>query len=175
MPPDPSRAPCGEALAAFADRAFGRWAGLPPACTLAEVVARFEPVDEGVGRGALGDPGEEAHFAVVRVPSYELPVRVWYRGGTAVLLDAEYPDVAPAELRALPEPAARLDYTWHRLRLAGGQRVWPDRGLALFVNPENGALVHLGVFAPTSLRRYVASLMLSLRTERLPEGDARPR
>jgi len=167
MEPATPRSHCQQALAIFAERVFSRWQGLPAGCVLADVFAQFERLNEGVGAGTLGEAREEAQFTMLRVPGYAQPVRVWFRGVQVVLLDAEYPEIAPGEIEALGEPAVRLDYTWGRLQLEGGQHVWPDRGLALFVNPDNGALIHLSAFTPTSLEHYAQSLMLGLRTERL--------
>jgi len=160
------QSPCQDALKRFAQQHFEQWTGLPTNCSLVEVLAQFKRLNNGVGYGTLGT--EPAQFLMVVVPNYPEPVRVWYRSEQVVLLDVAYPDFLKGKVAALGEPAARLDYYWKRLLIPGGLWVFPSKGLALYVNSANGALIHLTVFSPTTLEQYQQALMLSLRTERLP-------
>ena len=166
----PPPSPCQETLRQVAEQQFEHWAGMSADCRLPEVLTWFKQLNDGIGHGMLGI--EPAQFVMVVVPNYTEPVRVWYRAEKVVLFDVAYPDFLQDKLSALGEPPVRLDYFWRRLLIRKGLWVYPARGLALYVNSDNGALIHLTVFAPTSLEQYQTGFMLSLRTERLPNRDA---
>jgi hypothetical protein len=147
-----------EALDALAAAGLDGWRGLPP-LTLADVRERFPDVAEGVGHGRLGAGAHD--YVLVSADGYEEPLRVWLDGERVVAIDVEYPppEAVPSDLGA---PAERRDFHWAGLELAGGEHVYPDRGLALFVNPDTGGVLRLEVFAAGSLADYDAAARLHL-------------
>jgi hypothetical protein len=100
------------------------------------------------------------------VPVYEEPVRGWFDAGQLVLLDVEYP--APPEgwqalVRALGEPAAKLDFAWHIHSLPGAEWVYAERGLAVVVKPDPGLILRVALFAPTTVEHYQRELRVVSR------------
>ena len=73
-----------------------------------------------------------------------------------VLLDTDLPPGEPAAYTAaLGEPAARLDYQFAGATLPRAEQVWLQKGAVVVVGAK---LIRVGVFAPTTLADYEASL-----------------
>jgi hypothetical protein len=144
-------------------REFVAWHGLPR-CSLPELIERFPLHVDGLGHGRLGERARD--FVLVRAKAYDQPLRAWVDdSGQVLAIDVEYPQISglPAQLG---EPAARRDLHWAGLALQGGELVFPTRGLALFVNPENHDLLRLEVFPSGSLDDYDKFRRLHLRPRR---------
>jgi hypothetical protein len=130
--------------------------GLPADLTL-DQLATVLPVDrEVVGRGFLGRERRYASWAGAESRGYSGGVRVWHEDGRVLVLEGRDPVDAAAP--DLGEPDALLDAMLGRVRLAGGERVYARRGLALRVNPENGLLLGALAFAPTDAEAYAERL-----------------
>jgi hypothetical protein len=161
---------CDEALRAFAARRFADWRGLP-ACTLADIRRHFELLDDEPHPGQLGR--RAASWTAMTVEGYDEPVQLWFDEQHVLLLLAEYPELPdwPALAKKLGEPAAKLDSHLSTLLIPGSEWVYPGRGISLFVNPENMALLRVAVYAPATLAEYEAGLRLRFKQRRLPDGD----
>lgn len=152
------------ALSAFlTDADVSTWTGLP-ALGAAELASLFG-VDLGSVRIAHDDRGEPPARGVwVAAPTRRFVggLRLWLddddrerarvvliegiapRDGDGAALSA--PDLGPAE--------ELLDASLGPLSLEGGERVYARRGLAVRLNPENGVLLGLLGFAPTTADDY---------------------
>lgn len=163
------------ALRKFIERSFHAWDGLAPGTSLADIAAVCD-VDQGWrGSGVLGEERRPAEWVNAELDGYDEAVRVWLEGDTVLLMDVESPPIAgePAALLAqLGPPQATLDSYLGTFLLRGSEQVWPRRGLTLYVNPENGLLLRLAVYAPTTLAAYRRSLRLDLEMRRLPSRRA---
>ena len=160
---------CDTALRAFAARDFREWAGLPRACSLGDLEKIAPPPDDWRGAAFLGET--QASYAMLTLDGYARPVRVYLQGDRGLMLEAQFPQVAPdtaSLLAALGEPEAKLDSHLGTLRLAGSEWVYPGRGLTLFVNPANGVLLRLAAYAPTTLQAYERELRVDHEVHRLP-------
>lgn len=146
------------------------WRGLPAGLPLAEVGAIL-PVEEGpIGTDVLGEDKRPVAWSAVESDVYEGGLRLWHEHGLALLLEGRDPvDPTGKPLRApeLGEPELALDTVLGRLHLPGGERVFAARGLALRVNPENGLLLGVLAFAPTTVEDYRARLRPDLPAQRL--------
>ena len=165
--PNSNNQPCADALHAFAAHHFANWRGLPE-CALTDVSAEWTLLDEQAHPGTLGKRG--ASWTAASAPGYDESVQIWYDDEHVLLLLVEYPEFEdwPALLEQVGEPLAKLDSYLSTLLIPGSEWVYPERGLTLYVNPENEALLRLAVYAPTTLERYESELRLSFKMRRLP-------
>jgi hypothetical protein len=159
-----------DALRRFATRDFRGWSGLQPRTTLHDIAAAFE-VDDVPQPALLGSELRQAGWVTVAADGFPAGIRVWLDEMDVVLLEGEDPDL-PGGLQPLldelGEPEARLDSYLGTLPLEGSEWVYPTRGLALYVNPENMLLLRVAGYAPASLDEYERRLRLDLEMRRLP-------
>jgi len=154
-------------LSAFLERGdIAEWTGLP-AVTRGEL-----DLDEAVeGRwGSLGDPPRPARWCAGPQGCFEGGTRCWLDpSGTVDVLEGVMPasaDGEPLTAPGLGEPSLRLDAQLDEVGLRGGELVYPDRGLAVRMNPENGLLLGLVGFVPTTAEDYVRRLRPAADTAR---------
>jgi len=162
---------CQESLAAFAAADFHGWQGLGD-CSPDEVRALYPQQAPGFALGRLG--GRQARYFYVQMPGYEDGVAVWYREERVVLLEVRWPQLAgglDGLLASLGSPPERLDFQWRSLRLRKGLLLYPERGLALFVNPDNQIVLMVTAFAPTTLDDYREGLALELGEVKLQDDS----
>ena len=145
-------------LTAFIEHAdVSRWRGLP-AVVLADLGLQGAPRE----RGERGDPPVSSQWCAAAQGCFEEGVRWWLGSSGAIeVVEGSLPASPrgdPVVAPVLGEPAVRLDTMLDVLVLAGGELVYPERGLAVRVNPENGLLLGLVGFAPTTVADYVRRL-----------------
>jgi hypothetical protein len=70
------------------------------------------------------------------------------------------PEHFPGLLVKLGEPAAKLDFIFANVELKAGEWVYPERGLTLFMNPENGYLLRVAAYPKTTLEHYRKDLRI---------------
>jgi hypothetical protein len=152
----PTPMTCDAARRAIETRRFVGWRGLPTGCTPTEL---FDvPADAPYGYRRLG--AREARQRLLDLPGYYRPL-VTVRDDVVVLFDGMNPalDAAlPALLEDLGEPAAKQDFDHGTLAIPRGEWIYPERGITLFVDTDARALVHVAVYAPTSLATYLDEL-----------------
>jgi hypothetical protein len=159
------------ALRALACRDFLDWRGLAPETSLADVAAVFPIEDDWRGAGHLGEEGQEVSWLSAEAEGYPQGIRIWLDQDRVVLIDGESPELSaglPALLQAIGTPEARLDAYLGMLLIPESEEVYPGRGLTLHINPENGILLRLLAYAPTTLEDYRRRLRLDLQRRRLP-------
>lgn len=101
---------------------------------------------------------------------YPQHLKAWYPGPHLVLIETTLPSLVHpvGELATeMGEPAAALDYWWDVLRVSGGARVYPERGIVLFIGPES-QLLRLSLFTPCNLGEYLRTLHSETRMVELP-------
>jgi hypothetical protein len=80
------------------------------------------------------------------------------RDGRALAFDGMNPDLAEGGWAALSAdlgpPDATLDWVHGTIAMPGGERVYVKRGIAVFVNPSNHAVVYVMLFVPTTVDAY---------------------
>lgn len=147
------------------------WHGWPEDCTRAAVEERLGAPNPGEGRGFLGTERREHSYQTFAVKGAEEPVRVWSADGRPVMLDVEYPTLAVGwkdAASAWGEPDARLDFDWGHTPIQGGEWVWARRGVTVFINPANDALLRVALYRPVALDDYRRGWRLNLASRRFP-------
>jgi len=149
------------------------WRGLPAELSLDDVGAALRLEGGAVGDGYLGDERHAAHWIAAESATYEGGFFVWHDGGQVLVFEGRDPVDSSGDPLVAPdlgEPEAMLDSVLDRLFLPGGEPVYATRGLALRVNPENGLLLGVLGFAPTTADAYRARLRPELPPRRpLPD------
>lgn len=143
-------------LADFAAARVDTWTGLPAGTGL-DTVAALHPDPQADGRARAGQPPIWRTWLACDSAVYQEGLRVWVDGDDVVLIEGNYPVGTHGELLHAPDlgpPDITLDTVLGRLVLAGGERIYAARGLALRVNPANEVLLGVRGFAPTSVSDY---------------------
>jgi hypothetical protein len=147
---------CQDARSAIEARRFVGWNGLPPDCTPLELFGI--PPDAELGFRRLGSA--EARQRLLELPGYYRPLAS-IRDGVVVMLDGTNPELEggwPALQGDLGEPAAKEDFAHGTYEIPRGEWIYPDRGITVFVRSDATVVVHVAVYAPTTLERYLAEL-----------------
>jgi hypothetical protein len=159
-------AACLVALHAFGWPDLDQWMGIPATCTLADLPGVFTvPQDGWRGSGYVGEEHREISWITVSTSRLPDSVRVWLDGESVVGMDCQLLGRA-SDLEALAAnlgpPITKLDSYFNRLLLHESEWVYPQRGLTLFVNPENLVPLHVYVYPQTTLSEYRRRFRLSL-------------
>ena len=159
-----------DTLLMLAAAELAEWRGLAARVPLVDVAAVL-PVEDGpTGTDLLGEDRRPVAWSSVESEVYEGGLRVWHEDGLALLLEGRDPVDSTGEPMQAPdlgEAEALLDSVLGRVFLPGGERVFAARGLALRVNPENGLLLGVLGFAPTTVEDYRVRLRPELPPQRL--------
>jgi hypothetical protein len=123
----------------------------------------------------VGDPPRAALSIALPPGCFEGGLRCWMDGDAVRVLEGlrPRPDGEQAVAPDLGAPAARLPIALGLHIVDDGELVYPERGLAVRVNPPNGILLGLVGFAPTTLSDYVARLRPASLPARPREGAPR--
>ena len=151
------------ALSAFTAAELAAAVGLPAEVDLDDL-APFLTIDpDDVGRGQAGTPSTGRSWVAAEAPVYDGGVRLWLDEETARVVVVE--GLSPVGDGAMPllapelgEPDAVFDAVLGPVLVRDAERVYADRGVALHVFPETGALIRVLVFAPTTVEDYRARL-----------------
>ena len=148
------------ALATFTVADVAAVTGLPGEVSLDDL-APFLTIDrDDVGRGQAGNPAKGRSWVAADVPAYDGGVRLWLDEddtGRVVVVEGLSPrdgDGMPALAPELGEPDAVFDAVLGPVLVRDAERVYADRGLALHVFPETGAVIRVLVFTPTTVEDY---------------------
>ncbi len=151
------------ALSAFTVADVTAATGLPDEVGLDDL-APFLTIDrDDVSRGQVGTPAEGRSWVAAEAPAYDGGVRVWLDEdtGRVVVVEGLSPrgaDGLPLLAPELGEPGAVFDAVLGPVLVRDAERVYADRGLALHVFPETGAVIRVLVFAPTTVEDYQSRL-----------------
>lgn len=162
---------CKDLLYRLSQLDFQDWAGIPSACTLADLAHSCDDDLAWRGQGWLGSDRRPADYLFLNPRDVDQSFRVWLAAEQIVLIDAETYDtpLPAADLRqTLGVPTAKLPSYLGPLRIEKSEWVYSSQGLALYINPETDHLLRWAVFQPTSLAQYQRQLRLNLQTRRLP-------
>lgn len=172
----PHHADAQNTLRILARRDLQHWRGLVTATTLNDFGAVF-----GVDRarpisGRLGSDLQQANWYALAAGGFPVGMRVWTIGDQVVLVDAmeiDLPGGLLALMNAIGKPEAKLDSYLGVLEIQGSEWVYCSRGMTLYVNPDNGILLRIAVYASTTLEEYKRDLRLDLKMVRLPVRTGR--
>lgn len=115
------------------------------------------------GSNTSGESYLAVQQAIYRLEGVADPVHVFSRGDTVLRIEVAYPVIqdVPALLRALGEPALRLDYHFDVAIMQGLRWVFPARGIALDLNDDHSVVIGICLFVPTSAAAYRAEIHTS--------------
>lgn len=166
-------------LIAHADlRALEEWTGLT-AASVDELEAGGVVIDrEFGGSGSLGSDQIPTQWFAADSAAYEEGVRVWFRDGQCVLIEAQLPidvDGEPtvaSDIAAFGEADATFETFLGRLRIPDGEHVFASRGLTITLNPENDMVLSIYGYSATTLDDYENRLRPQLEAKQLlPRPD----
>ncbi len=149
------------AFEAFAVADAAAWPGLPDGLHVSDLarLAAFDPTD--VRPDEAGDPPRAAGWIPLDTRLYAGGLRMWIDGERVVALEGIHPLDADGEFLPAPDlgpPQAVFETLLGPLWLPDGELVHAERGLAVRVNPDNGLLLGLVGFVPTTVDDYRARL-----------------
>jgi hypothetical protein len=162
---------CRDALTALAQDGVEGWRGLPAGCAPDELAPAITDLDPSPGMADLGL--RKAFFRSGTLAASGAEVQVW-----TTTDEREVPMIAIADPSFLPtgraavdrlgEPDARLDSARGTVPLAASEWVYAGRGLAVFVDPDTGAVWRVTLFRPCTLEEYEDELRVVLLERRFP-------
>lgn len=141
--------------------AYATFQGLPTLPDSALQAAWGQPAWHG--SNTSGESYLAVQQAIYRLDGLADPVHVFSRGDTVLRIEVAYPVIqdVPALLRALGEPALRLDYHFDVAIMQGLRWVFPTRGIALDLNDDHSVVIGICLFVPTSAAAYRAEIHTS--------------
>jgi hypothetical protein len=151
---------CDSAREQIEARCFIGWHGLPPACTPDALFG--VPIDGTWGELPLGRRFEPARSRLLEIDGYYRPL-VYVRGGVVVLFDGTNPALSGdwKYLSAdLGQPDAIQDWVHGTICMPSGLRIYASRGITIFLNPENDFVIHASLYAPSTVKEYLARLLV---------------
>lgn len=149
---------CDAAKRAIEVRHFVGWRGLPPGCSPEAVFG--VKLDDSWGAMPLGASFESARSRLVELTGYGRAL-VYARDGAVAMFDAMAPQLDrgwPALSADLGAPEAAFDWVFGTIAMPAGERVYAQRGLTIFLNPENQAVAYISVHVPTTVDEYARRL-----------------
>lgn len=158
---------CDDALRMIRARDFRAWKGLSEDCTperLAKDLPRSNP-NEG-GR-QLGSDAIDVDWWPAALAGYREPLEVSVSHSMVVRIDGIGPELEgglAAQLAALGTPGGKLPYWDATKRIADGEWVWPERGIAIYVGSDPKFVRRVALFRSTDLATYQRLLQPSLRS-----------
>ena len=151
------------AIEAFLRADVRAWRGLPPV-TVGDLTDLLGLTADDAFPGDAGDPPTQRVSLAADSGVYAGGLRVWLdpdHTDRVVLLEGTEPMDADEEFWTAPdlgEPEALLEVALGPFWFTGGEQVHADRGLAVRVNPDNGLLLGVLGFAPTTAADYRSRL-----------------
>ena len=149
---------CDAAKHAIEARQFAGWHGLPAGCA-SDALFGIR-LDDTWGAMPLGSTFEKARSHLVELPGYGRAL-AYVRDSAVAMFDAMAPHLDggwPALSADLGAPEATFDWIFGTIAMPAGELVYAKRGLTIFVNPENHAVVYISVYVTTTVEEYVRRL-----------------
>lgn len=136
------------------------WRGLPPECGPEALFG--VPLGEGWGELPLGKTFEPARSRLLDIEGYYRPM-AYVRGHSVVLFDAMNPvlgETWEALAADLGQPDAIQSWVHGAITMPDGLRIYADKGVTIFLNPQNDFVIHASLYTPTTVEEYLARLWI---------------
>jgi hypothetical protein len=162
---------CGDAVRMIRARDFREWHGLPADCTPDLLARELARASASEGHRQLGSDAVDVIWWTAQVAGYSAPLEVQVARSAVVRIDGERPQLAgglEAHLVALAAPAGKLPYHADVVKIADGEWVWPERGIAIYLNPDHRFVNRIALFRGTDLPTYQRELEPNLRVYEEP-------
>lgn len=157
---------CADAVRIIQARDYRAWRGLPTECTPEMLAAALGRIGTNEGVVWLGTRRREVRWWPAKVAGYGWPFEVQTARQAVVRLDTARPELVgglAAHLDALGAPAAKLPYHDETVRVADGEWVWPERGIAIYLSEDARDATRLALFPATDLATYRREIQPDLR------------
>ena len=151
---------CEQNIRQFLARHIHQWAGLPANCKKSDITAIF-PFNDGEGVAYFGTNNVKYQFRALSSERFSEEVFFYFLSIQLSHIATEYWSFDQREcadiLRSLGKPMHRLDFFWKQRAIAGGELLYPDKGIAIGVIPETGLIALVTVFCPCTEDVYKES------------------
>jgi len=157
--------PCNQIRQAVEGRDFIGWKGLMAGCASGEIIAGLPTSLRDLPARYLGEDYRPVAFVLLALAGYYRPMAS-FDGDRLVMIDGALPELhggLEPLLADLGAPEAQLDWYYGTLEIKAGERVFPRRGITLFLNTTRDKALHIALFHPTALDTYNRELRPHLR------------
>lgn len=150
---------CDVAFRALDALEFADWQGWPAGCDYGRFASRYPRADAYDAVNALGRSAQLVANRLHDVPGCRGGARCWYDHGAVVLLQLGYPELDVSELvAALGPPELTVDLAVSVGVVADGGLVYPERGIAVFVDPPGPTAARVELFPRTDAEDFLDRL-----------------
>lgn len=151
--------------------AYATYNGLPALPDSALYASWGQPAWHG--SNTSGESDLPVQQAIYRLQGVADPVHVFSRGDTVLRIGIAYPAIpdVPALLKALGEPALKLDYHFDVAIMQGLRWAYPARGIALDLNDDHSVVIGICLFVPTTAAAYRAEIHTSKPIREFPLSE----
>jgi hypothetical protein len=167
-------AECKRSIDTYLKRDIAAWRGLPDGCNRPELLSSFH-FNEGQLSTRLGEQPFEYTSHSLCHPAFAQPIFFAFDRDQLRCISSDFwsldPELCQITLRTLGQPLHRLDAIFRGTQLPDADWIYPDRGLALCVNPDTHLIARLQGFSPCSLEIYRARFRPMERLREFPLGS----
>jgi len=146
-----------DAIARLRDADLTAWSGLPAGTQPADLEPAVDAPGDAPAMAGLGLRKALVRHGTLAGTDVEAEVWVSPQSSEVWLVAIDDPPFAgdPAHvLQQLGEPALRLDNALGTVSLPGSEWVYPDRGLTVFADEEDGRVWRVALFTPSRPEEY---------------------
>jgi hypothetical protein len=146
-----------DAIARLRDGDLASWNGLPPGSRPADLEPAVDAPGDAPAMAGLGLRKALVRYGGLTGTDVEAEVWVSPESGEVWLVAIDDPPFAGPPERVLGQlgaPALRLDNALGSVPLAGSEWVYPDRGLTVFADEEDGRVWRVALFTPCRPEEY---------------------
>jgi hypothetical protein len=156
---------CSKVFGPFIDKDFSNWKVWNSDCIACCLEDFFICQTETIS-GYAGSEYVPAQFAYYKAKNYQQPVRIWYRSGKFLKLDAEFPDIDllfPDQFKGLDHAVTKMDYSFGGTTIRNGEWIYPDQGISFFFNGDHNRIIKVMVFLPVNIDIYIKEIRTNTR------------
>lgn len=151
---------CKEVFRPFAEKDFISWKPWPRSFIDSCFDSMFIKQSDVV-KGSAGSDFLPAYFAYFKTENYSNNIRIWTRNDKFLKLDTEFPDINIQlnETVKLPDEGVyKLDYSFGGFVIKEGEWVFPEKGIAYFLNGDYNRIIKISIFSSASIQFYKMNL-----------------
>ena len=146
-----------DAIVRLRDGDLTSWNGLPAGTEPADLEPAIDAPGDAPAMAGIGLRKALVRFG--QLAGTELDAEVWVSPESAevwlvAIADPPFAGAPEHVLQQLGQPALRLDNALGTVPLPGSEWVYPDRGLAVFADEEDGRVWRVALFTPCRPEEY---------------------
>lgn len=147
---------CGEMFRPFIEKDFQHWKPWSADCIASGLNDFFTKHSDTV-KGSAGSEFMPAYFCYYKAENYSDKIRIWNRDHQFLKLETEYPDINIIINDSFKLPDAgitKLDYSFGGTLVKQGEWVYPEKGVAYFLNGDYNRIIKITIFLPSTIDAY---------------------